>query len=131
MVVAGTTIVITPAHEQLHLESLCKAGCPRISTLGTPGAQGVVTGTQGMGVSTPKAADVAAETVGFDNELHMPNGMMFIIGAKSMMLAAAGPWPVTFGGMTANFEGAAPKLHFNVAPMLTYCDISHLSCFAG
>ena len=35
---------------------------------------------QGIGVSTPRAAAVAAATVGFAIELHIPNGMMFTIG---------------------------------------------------
>jgi hypothetical protein len=34
----------------------------------------------GMGVITPSAAAVAAATTGFDVELHMAKGMIFIIG---------------------------------------------------
>jgi hypothetical protein len=34
----------------------------------------------GMGVSTPKAAAVAAATEGFAGDMHMPKGMMFTKG---------------------------------------------------
>ena len=47
----------------------------------------VVTGIQGMGVSTPNAAAVAAATVGFAGEVHMPKGMIFMNGLLSMILA--------------------------------------------
>jgi hypothetical protein len=44
---------------------LFSAGIPPISTVGEPGAQGVVVaGMHGIGVSTPSAAAVAAATVG-------------------------------------------------------------------
>jgi hypothetical protein len=53
-----------------------------------PGAHGAtITGMQGIGVKTPIAADVAEATVGFAKDLHMPKGMMFTMGAKSMILA--------------------------------------------
>ena len=46
-----------------------------------PGIQGAeVTGIQGIGVSTPSAAAVAAMTIGFVGELHIAKGMMFFIG---------------------------------------------------
>jgi hypothetical protein len=38
-------------------------------------------------VSTPIAAEVAEATVGFAIDWHMPNGIIFIIGAKSIILA--------------------------------------------
>lgn len=63
-----------------------------IITVGAPGAHGAgVTGTQGMGVNTPKAAAVAAATVGLEGELHIPKGGMLTIGLPSMMVAAGGP----------------------------------------
>src|SRR3546814_4595334 len=59
------------------------------SDLGAPGTHGdVVAGMQGIGVSTPIAAEVAEATVGFASEVHMPNGMMFSIGTWSMIVAA-------------------------------------------
>jgi hypothetical protein len=35
---------------------------------------------QGMGVRTPIAAAVAAATIGFAGDMHMPNGIIFTIG---------------------------------------------------
>jgi hypothetical protein len=53
-----------------------------------PGAHGdTITGMQGIGVSTPIAAEVAEATVGFAIDRHIPNGIIFIIGAKSIILA--------------------------------------------
>jgi hypothetical protein len=49
----------------MHFDVLFKAGMLATSTVGEPGAQGAaVTGTQGIGVKAPKAAAVAAATVG-------------------------------------------------------------------
>jgi len=83
-----------------------------------PGLHGaVITGTQGIGVRTPIAAEVAEATVGFAIDWHMPNGMMFTIGAKSMMLAInILPHLGRNGTMTLSVEGAIPKLHWSIAP---------------
>jgi hypothetical protein len=97
------------------------AGRFAISTVGEAGGvHGAgITGTQGAGVNTPNAADVAAITAGFDAAEHMPNGMMFTNGTLSMMFAS-GVWVSTrFFGNTASVLGAAPKLHFNIAPIHT------------
>jgi hypothetical protein len=52
-----------------------------IIAVGAPGTQGAgVFGMHGIGVSTPRAAAVAAATVGLAGELHMPKGMIFSIG---------------------------------------------------
>ena len=65
----------------MHLQELDKAGWLPIKTVGEPGVQGAtVIGIQGIGVSVPIAAAVAAITVGFAVDLHMPKGMMFVIG---------------------------------------------------
>ena len=92
-----------------------------IKTVGEPGAHGAgVTGTHGMGVRTPRAAAVAAATVGFDGELHMPNGGMFTMGALSMIVAAGGPPASTWlVGKTTRLLGATPKLHCIIAPIQT------------
>jgi len=42
----------------------------------------------GIGVSTPIAAAVAAATEGFVGDMHMPNGIMFVMGIWSMMFAS-------------------------------------------
>jgi len=86
-----------------------------------------VTGMHGIGVSAPIAAAVAAATVGFAIELHVPNGITFTIGAPSMMFAAGVPVVTQFVGSTTNEEGAAPKLHFSIAPMQTCIAIFNLS----
>lgn len=92
-----------------------------MSTVGQPGAQGAgITGTQGMGVSTPMAAAVAEATVGLDMEVHMPKGMMFFIGTLSMMVAAGIlEVRVLFSGVTTRLEGAMPKEHWHMAPIHT------------
>ena len=91
------------------------------STVGAPGTHGeVVFGMQGMGVSTPSAAAVAAATVGFAGLLHIPNGMMLTIGLWSMMFAAGTNDVITLlTGRTTSELGATPKLHCSKAPMQT------------
>jgi hypothetical protein len=80
---------MTPPHIQFKVQELFKAGMFAIITVALPGAQGVtVTGTHGMGVSTPKAAVVAAATVGLAKDEHMANGMIFTKGMLSIMLAS-------------------------------------------
>ena len=89
--------------------------------MGAPGTQGAgVLGMQGMGVSTPSAAAVAAATVGFATDMHMPNGMMFTRGMWSMIFASGTMLvKVLFLGSTTSELGAMPKLHFIIAPMHT------------
>ena len=82
---------MTPPKEHMHLLSLVSAGNVPTITVGMPGTHGVVTGTHGMGVNTPSAAAVAAATVGLAIDVHMANGKMFTIGAKSMMVATGTP----------------------------------------
>jgi hypothetical protein len=80
--------LITPAHIHIALLILFKAGIFPTITVGEPGAQGVVVaGTQGTGVGTPSLAAVAAIKAGLVGALHIPKGMIFFIGTKSMILA--------------------------------------------
>ena len=73
----------------MHWLAFVSAGAPFTCTVAEPGVHGlVVTGMHGCGVSTPKAADVAAATCGFDGVVHIPNGMMLTLGAKSWIVAA-------------------------------------------
>ena len=119
---------MTPPQLHMHLEVLFNAGILPINTVGLPGAQGAaVTGTQGMGVSTPSAAAVADATVGLAMELHMPNGMMLTIGLLSMMLAAGLVAIVRLAGKTISVPGARPKLHCRLAPLHTSCPIEIIS----
>jgi hypothetical protein len=119
---------ITPAHMQFSVQALSTAGWLPIKTLGTPGTQGeAVAGTQGIGVNTPKAAAVAAATVGLEGLVHMPKGMMFSMGMWSMMLAAGMLLVRTrLIGNTTSVLGAAPKLHMSVAPLQTCSGIDGL-----
>ena len=109
---AGATIWMTPPQLHINFELFCSAGWPPINTVGEPGAQGAaVAGMQGIGVNTPSAAAVAAATVGFAGQLHMPNGMTLTMGALSMIVAAGAPAMTHGVGSTFKDEGATPKLH--------------------
>jgi hypothetical protein len=116
----GSVIWITPAHMHISFEVESSAGMLPMSTVGAPGAHGAtVAGTQGIGVSTPRAAAVAVITTGLLGEEHMPKGGMFTIGLLSMMVAAGVPVSVLFSGSTMSEAGAAPKLHARDAPIHT------------
>lgn len=98
------------------------------STVEEPGAHGaVVTGMQGMGVKTPKAAAVADATDGFAIELHIAKGMIFSIGTLSMMLAMGGVVMTFFFGRTVKERGAVPKLHLIIALLHTIRPIYSIS----
>ena len=125
MVCPGFVIWITPPYAHISLQLLSSAGMFAIRTVGAPGAQGAgITGTQGIGVNAPSAAAVAAATVGFAIDEHMPNGMMFTNGLLSMIFADGVPVSVLFAGRTTSELGAAPKLHCNIAPIQTCIAIS-------
>ena len=77
----GVTKLITPPQMHVSVETLSRAGALPSSTVGAPGTHGAgVAGMHGMGVSTPIAAEVAAATVGLDGDMHIPKGMIFVIG---------------------------------------------------
>ena len=79
-----------------------------------------MTGMQGIGVSTPYAAAVAEATVGFAIDWHIPNGMMLVIGAISIILAISiFPHLGRRGTVTISDDGAIPKLHCSMAPIQT------------
>jgi hypothetical protein len=105
----------------MHFEFASRAGKFLIIAEGEPGAHGAATtGTHGIGVSTPSAAAVAATTIGFAGELHIPKGMTFFMGVKSMMLAMGRLEPVVpFSGVTTMADGATPKLHWRRALLAT------------
>lgn len=117
----GYRTLITPPQAQLSLQLLSTIGSDPLRTVGTPGTQGAtVTGTQGIGVNTPRAAAVAAATVGLETLVHMPNGGTFTIGALCMMLAEGGPGvSMVVLGITTRLDGATPNVHIMVAPMHT------------
>jgi hypothetical protein len=105
-----------PAHEQLQVDPTVKAGMFPIKVLAAPGAHGVVTGTHGIGVSTPRAAVVAVATVGLARLMHIPNGAMLTIGALSMIDPAGMPSIITLAmGSTVSVDGAIPNEHSIIA----------------
>jgi hypothetical protein len=82
-------ISMLPVHVHEHFELLESAFTSSIVVSAAPGDQGPdTTGTQGMGVSAPMAAAVAAATSGFAWVWHISNGAMFTIGFMSMTVAA-------------------------------------------
>jgi len=113
--------VITPPHMHMSVETLSSAGMFASKTVAAPGVHGaVVAGMHGIGVSTPNAAAVAAATIGFAGDMHMPKGMMFSIGTISMILAAGiSLVSIIFVGSTTSELGATPNEHIIIAPMQT------------
>ena len=74
-------ISMVPVQEQEHVAPTVRAFFPSIVTMEAPGDQGaVVTGTQGWGVSTPFAAEVAAATWGFAIARQTPKAAMLAKG---------------------------------------------------
>jgi hypothetical protein len=74
-----------PPNEHMHEHSLVSTCLP--STITVPVAsQEVVAGTQGCGVSVPKAADVAAATAGFASDEHNPQDPIFVTPAASVTI---------------------------------------------
>ncbi len=113
-------MVMTPPQVHMQVDVLFSAGIPPIMQVAEPGVHGeVVTGTQGIGVSTPRAAAVADATAGFATDMHMPKVGMFVIGIKSMMFAAGLVALTLLVGRTLRAEGAAPKEHIMTAPVVT------------
>jgi hypothetical protein len=108
----------------MHLDELFNAGKVPTITVGDPGTHGAaVTGMQGIGVSTPRAAAVAAATIGLAIDWHIPNGSILSIGLLSMILAKGMAVVTLFIGSTIKALGATPKLHFRLAPPHTSCPI--------
>jgi len=111
---------MTPPQVHISFEELSNAGILAMRTVGDPGTHGAsVIGMHGAGVGTPSAAAVSAITSGLAIELHIPNGIMFIIGLLSMILAAGVPLRTLLAGNTVNDDGATPKLHCSIAPIHT------------
>jgi len=106
---------------QLHIDELSRAGNPPFVTVGEPGAHGAaVAGIQGIGVSTPNAAAVALATTGFAGDMHIPKGMIFTMGAKSMIVAAGiDDVEVVGADVATSVLGAIPNVHISIAPVQT------------
>jgi hypothetical protein len=112
------TTLMAPPKEQKHFEAVVAIGDPptMVREGDTQGA--AVTGVHGIGVSTPRAAEVAAATVGLASELHIPKGRMFTNGLVSRMLATGRDEERTrLTGRTFSTDGATPKLHLSMLPV--------------
>lgn len=121
-------MLMTPAHMHISVEVLSRVGISASKTVGAPGTHGAtVAGMQGIGVRTPMAAAVAAATIGFAGDMHMPNGMILTRGMLSMMLASGiSSVSTMFVGRTTSELGAMPIVHIRVAPMQTCIGIQEL-----
>src|SRR6202007_988585 len=97
----------------MSCETLSSEGKLPSITVGAPATQGAgVAGMQGIGVSTPRAAAVADATTGLAIDVHMPKGMILVIGIWSMMFASGIMLVITLlVGNTTSELGAMPKLH--------------------
>jgi hypothetical protein len=52
--------------------------------------------------------------------MHTPNDLMFAMGFESMIVAAGCDDAITLvTGKTVSGDGAAPKVHCNIAPLTT------------
>lgn len=122
----GFVIEILPPHVHIHLLLSVSAGMFITFTWALPGAHGVViTGTHGIGVSTPIAADVAEATVGLDKDWHIPNVGMFVPGIMSIVVAISIlPHLGRRGTVTTKAVGVIPKLHWSIAPIVTNLPIT-------
>ena len=74
-------------------------------------------GMHGAGVGTPKAAAVAAITIGLEGLVHIPKGIMLTIGLLSIILAIGVEVSTLFWGKTLSADGARPKLQAKLAPV--------------
>lgn len=66
----------------MSLLVLFSRGRPHTMTVGQPGTQLTVTGTQGAAVGVPMAAAVAAATAGLAGLEHMPKVGTLLVGAR-------------------------------------------------
>ena len=120
----GKPIVMTPPQVHMQVHALFSAGIPPIMQVAEPGVHGVVvTGMQGIGVKTPRAAAVAAATAGLAIDMHIPKVGMFVMGTKSMMFAAGVVALTLLTGNTLSAEGAIPNEHIITAPAVTWVGI--------
>jgi hypothetical protein len=113
-------MVMVPPHMHWQVESWLRAGTPEMVTATDPGAQGAaVAGTHGIGVRTPRAADVAEATSGLASDEHIPKVGMLTIGAESVMVATGIEAAITMCGSGLRAAGATPKSHIISAPSVT------------
>lgn len=116
---AVTVTLIVPPNEHFKLLMAFTAGKPeRFTVVLVPDHGGMNWGKHGIGVSVPIAADVAAETVGFAVDVHIPKvGKTEKVALESFK---AGAFDVMIVGRPiATTQGASPLSHMHVEPELT------------
>lgn len=113
------------------MDELLSAGDFLKVTVDDPGAQATVTGTHGVGVSTPLAAVVAEAVAGLVNDEHIANVGILVTGIASLILAAVILSAVTPGIATTNTAGEAPKLQDILAVAATNCAIVNYLSLIG
>lgn len=106
----------------MHTDSSSSAGTPLIVTPTAPGVHGISTGVHGTGVSTPRAAAVAAITSGLAGAEHIPNVGMF--SASTSVTTPAGVVAETSSPDAVNSQGATPNAHSTNAPVETSTPIT-------
>ncbi len=121
----GDIIFITPPHIHIHLSPIFKAGKFPHKTFGDEGIHGLtVIGIQGIGVKTPKAAVVAAKTVGFARLVHIAKGEILIIGANPIIFPIGRFDAKTLSiGKNLTGIGDIPKEHTHIPPVTHFIGI--------
>ena len=117
----GEVTLITPPYAHIHTSPWWSTGIISDVILGFVEIHGDdSTGRQGIGVSAPRAAAVAVATAGFVIVVHIPKGLMFNKGTKSLIVATGKSETNTeFLGKTHSTDGAIPNEHFKQAPQTT------------
>jgi hypothetical protein len=110
----------------MRLAVLLIVGIAPTSTVGHGGTHGAnVMGIHGIGVRIPEAAAVAAATIGFAKDIHVPKGIIFTKGIPSIMVAAGIIIEIVrLIGSTISTPGAEPKGHLSMAVMVVLSPIS-------
>ena len=118
---AVVMILIVPPHWHVIELLSVTAGCPAILTTVLVPDHCIVgiTGTHGIGVSTPMAADVAAATSGLLVDVHMVNEGTASSGVALSLLNDGVPLAITVGTPAASGIGAIPLLQRHIDPVFT------------
>ena len=100
-----------PAQRHSSFEVLLSAGRFSINTLLEPGIQGAAVfgmhGALNLALSAP--GTLIDATAGLDILPHMPKGIIFSIGVKSIIVAAGLDTVFTVDGITCKTDGISPK----------------------
>ena len=101
---------ITPPNAHTHIDDRVIEGRFLSSSFGFGGAHGAtIAGMHGIG------APNAAATAGFAGDVHIPNGSMFMNGAKSVMVATGIlPALIILAGRIISVPGANPNAHLTM-----------------